>query len=298
MPELPDITVYVEGLQTRVVGERVRRIQVTSPFLVRTVDPPLNDAIDREVVRVFRIGKRVVLELQQALYLVIHLMIAGRFKWAEGAGRTPPKIGLASFAFCGGTLHITEAGAKKRASLHVVQGADAVRKFDRGGLDILRSDQPSFAAAIRSENHTLKRALTDPRIIDGVGNAYSDEILHAARLSPLRWTSRLDDDEVNRLFDASCDTLSYWIDTLRQKFANRFPGPRDITAFRKGFAVHGRFNQPCPVCTTKVQRIRYANRETNYCPRCQTAGKILADRSLSRLLKDDWPRSIDELESD
>lgn len=297
MPELPDITVYVESLQKKLCGKILRKARVISPFLLRTVDPPLDDAIGRQVNGVSHIGKRIVLQMQDDLHLVFHLMIAGRFRWRDGPAKSVGKIGLATFGFDSGTLLLTEAGHKKRASLHVVRGADSLSAFDRGGIDVLAADHEQFANALRRENHTLKRALTDPRLISGIGNAYSDEILQSAGLSPLLWTSRLNDEQMTRLFDAARSTLQHWIDELRTKFARRFPGPGDITAFRPEFAVHGKFGQPCPDCSATVQRIRYADNETNYCPKCQTGGRILADRSLSRLLKNDWPRTIDELES-
>lgn len=295
MPELPDITIYVEALAPRVVGCVLERVRVVSPFLVRTVEPPLDAAEGREVVGVRRLGKRIVLELPDELYLVFHLMIAGRFRWGDRGAKLPGKIGLATFTFTSGTLLLTEASPKKRASLHVERGAAALRQHDPGGLEPIGASLPAFREALTRENHTLKRALTDPRLFSGIGNAYSDEILHAARLSPVKLTSRLTDEEIARLHEATQRTLLDWIDRLRAQFAGRFPGPGDITAFRDGFAVHGRFGKPCPVCSAPVQRIRYADNETNYCPRCQTEGHVLADRSLSRLLKDDRPRSVEEL---
>lgn len=297
MPELPDITVYVESLRKNLSGETLRSARVISPFLLRTVEPPLDEAIGQPIVDVSHIGKRIVFEMPGDLHLVFHLMISGRFRWRDGPVKSPGRIGLAEFGFDSGTLLLTEVGHKKRASLHIVRGADALASFDRGGLDVLAADCDQFANVLRRENHTLKRALTDPRLISGVGNAYSDEILHAAGLSPLQWTSRLDDEQMTQLFNATRSTLQHWTDLLREKFSKRLPGPGDITAFRPEFAVHGKFGHPCPVCGTAVQRIRYADNETNYCPKCQTGGRILADRSLSRLLKNDWPRTIDELES-
>jgi formamidopyrimidine-DNA glycosylase len=294
MPELPDILAYIDALRPRVVGRRIERLRVVSPFLVRSVTPPIDAAGGREVRGIRRIGKRIVLELSGDLYLVIHLMIAGRIRWMHADAKLPGRIGLASFGFAEGTLILTEAGSKKRASLHVVAGETDLAAHDPGGLEVLDAD--ADAAALRRENHTLKRALTDPRLLSGIGNAYSDEILHAAGLSPVRLTSRLTDEQIARLFGATQDTMRHWIDVLRKRFAQRFPGPGDITAFRDAFAVHGKFGQPCPICGCPVQRIRYAENETNYCPGCQTEGRVLADRSLSRLLKNDWPRSITQLE--
>lgn len=294
MPELPDITVYLSALQTRIVGKVIARVRVNSPFVVRSVDPPIDEAAGREVVGLRRIGKRIVIDLSGDLHIVIHLMIAGRFRWLKPGAKLPGKIALAALDFENGTLLLTEAGSKRRASLHLVCGEEALRAHDPGGLEILDADEATFRATLQRENHTLKRALTDPRLFSGIGNAYSDEILHAARLSPVRLTSRLTDEEIARLVEATKRTLLHWIAVLGSQFADRFPGPGDITAFRDDFSVHGRFGQPCPACGTKVQRIRYAENETNYCPTCQTGGKLLADRSLSRLLKDDWPRSIED----
>lgn len=289
MPELPDILVYVGALRSRVVGQRVARIEILSPFLLRTVDPPI-DAVERkEVLEVRRAGKRLVFALADDLFLVVHLMIAGRLLWTNTSSRRPGRIVQAIIAFPTGQLVLTEAGKKKRASLHLVRGALGVAAHDPGGVDVLQCDRAGFRQALLSGNHTLKRALTDPRSFDGIGNAYSDEILHAARLSPIRLTSKLSEREIGQLFEATRKTLADWIDTLRCRFADRFPGPGEITAFREEFAVHGRFGKPCRVCGASVQRIRYADRETNYCPTCQTDGKVLADRSLSRLLKGDWP---------
>ncbi len=297
MPELPDIVAYVEALETRVAGQTLERVRIVSPFVLRSFEPPIDAAVGRSVRSVERLGKRTVLGLDDDLFLVFHLMIAGRFRWERNGAKPPRKIGLASFDFATGTLLLTEASQKKRASLHLVRGRDALREHDAGGMDVLRADFAAFAAALSAENHTVKRSLTDPRLFSGIGNAYSDEILHAARLSPVKLTSRLTPDAVQRLHAATRDTLQYWIDELRRQFAGRFPAAGQITAFRSGFAVHGRYGKPCPECGTKVQRIRYADNETNYCPRCQTGGRILADRSLSRLLKDDWPRSIDQLDA-
>ena len=294
MPELPDITVYVEALTARIVGQPVERITLKSPFLLRTVDPPIALAHGRIVRGIRRLGKRIVFDLGDELYLVLHLMIAGRLKWQARGAKPPGKIGLAVLDFPAGSLVLTEAGTKRRASLHFVQGAEGLRAQDRGGLEVLDVDLPAFAARLRSESHTLKRALTDPRLFSGIGNAYSDEALHAARLSPLTLTGRLSDEEVDRLYRACRETLLQWTDQLRREAGTGFP--EKVTAFREGMAVHGRFRLPCPVCGSPVQRIRYAENETNYCVRCQTGGRLLADRGLSRLLKGDWPRSLDEIE--
>lgn len=291
MPELPDITIYIDALTIRVVGTTLLGIQVTSPFVLRSVDPPLTDFTGLRVTAVERIGKRIVIGVEGERYLVIHLMIAGRLKWV-GPGKVP-KGGLATFQFSSGALVLTEAGTKRRASITAVQGRDALRALDRGGLDVLGADDAAVAMRLRSENHTLKRALTDPRLFDGIGNAYSDEILHAARLSPLQLTSRLSDDEAVRLAAAMRSTLIAWTDRLRHEVGTGWP--EKVTAFRPEMMVHGRFRLPCPVCGSPVQRIRYAENETNYCARCQTNGRLLADRAMSRLLKDDWPRSLDEL---
>ncbi len=308
MPELPDVTVYVEALGARTIGRVLRRVRIRGTFLVRSVEPPVEACEGRAVRCVERLGKRVVIGLEGDLFLVLHLMIAGRFRWIDpGPAPSASKIEQARFTFDCGTLVLTEAGSKKRASLHVAAGRDALDAHGPGGLEVLAASPEQFARRLTERNHTLKRALTDPRLFSGIGNAYSDEILHAARLSPLRLTKRLDAEEIVRLFDAIRSTLLTWTDRLRADFAmqraldrgpqvGRFPGPGEITAFRNGFAVHGRFGKPCPVCKTPVQRIVYAENECNYCPRCQTEGRVLADRSLSRLLKKDWPRSIEELE--
>jgi formamidopyrimidine-DNA glycosylase len=294
MPELPDITAYQEALERRVVGHALEAVTATSPFLLRTVDPPLGNAVGRRVLGVERIGKRIVFALEGDLFLVLHLMIAGRLKWLSHDSKGPGRITLARFDFPEGRLVLTEAGTRRRASLHVVRGRDALRAFDRGGLEPLATSLPEFAARLRLENHTVKRALTDPRLFSGVGNAYSDEILHAARLSPLTLTRKLSDDQIARLFAATRETLEAWIVRIREETGAEFPGK--VTAFRVGMAVHGRYGKPCPECGSPVQRIRYADNETNYCARCQTEGKLLADRALSRLLKSDWPRTLDELE--
>ncbi|HVU88805.1 MAG TPA: DNA-formamidopyrimidine glycosylase family protein [Pirellulales bacterium] len=293
MPELPDITVYLEALQRRIVGERLLSVRVVSPFLVRTFDPPLS-AIEGKVVRALaRLGKRVAIGFDDELWLVLHLMIAGRLHWKAAGATLAGKYNLAAFDFSSGSLVLTEAGAKRRAALYLVQGAAALAAHDPGGLDVLSASVDQFVGVLRSRNHTLKRALTDPTLLSGIGNAYSDEILHRAKLSPLRLTQKMDDEEIARLFAATRDILTQWIDRLRREAGEGFP--EGVTAFRPEMAVHGKFGKPCPVCGAPVQRIRYAENETNYCPGCQTGGQILADRSLSRLLKDDWPRHIDEL---
>jgi formamidopyrimidine-DNA glycosylase len=294
VPELPDVQVYVERLAAVVQGETLERIRIAKPFLLRSVTPPLSEAEGRRVVSVQRLGKRIVLGLEADLFLVIHLMIAGRLRWRAPGKTLGGKLVLAEFLFPHGTLYLTEAGTKRRAMLHLVSGMSALEQFDRGGLDVLELDAAAFAEQLRSENHTLKRALTDPRLFSGIGNAYSDEILHRARLSPLALTRKLTDEQVVQLFAATRAVLREWTDRLRQDVGAGFP--EEVTAFRPEMAVHGRFGQPCPVCGAPVQRIRYADNETNYCARCQTGGRVLADRALSRLLKDDWPRSIDDLE--
>ncbi|HEX3097078.1 MAG TPA: DNA-formamidopyrimidine glycosylase family protein [Usitatibacter sp.] len=291
MPELPDITVYLEALERRIVGHALERVKLASPFILRSFDPPL-EAVNGRVVRgLRRIGKRIVLDLGEELFVVLHLMIAGRLHWrAPGEKRRPQGI-VASFELAGGTLHFTEAGTRKRASITVVRGEEALRAIDPGGIEPLASTFEEFDARLRSESHTLKRALTDPRLFSGIGNAYSDEILHAARLSPLKLTRSLTEDEARRLHQAVRVTLASWTDILRAEAAVKFP--EKVTAFREGMAVHGRYREPCPVCGSPVQRIVYAENECNYCATCQTGGKLLADRSLSRLLKDDWPKTID-----
>jgi formamidopyrimidine-DNA glycosylase len=294
MPELPDVVVYVERLRALIGEKPLARTRLASPFVLRTFDPPIKALEGKRVRSVERIGKRIVLGFEDELFLVIHLMISGRLRWRELGVAVPKKLGLAAFDFPDGSLLFTEASTKKRASLHLVRGRAALEPFDRGGLEPLDATPASFAAALRRENRTLKRALTDPRILSGVGNSYSDEILHRARLSPVRLTSQLDDAELERLRIACQDTLREWTDRLRAEVGQGFP--EKVTAFRDGMAVHGRYGEPCPDCGTKVQRIRYAENEVNYCPRCQTGGKLLADRGLSRLLKGDWPKSIEELE--
>ena len=294
MPELPDIALYLGALAPRVVGSRLERLRIASPFLLRTAEPPVADLAGRQVVAVRRIGKRIVFAFDGDTFVVLHLMIAGRLHWKPAGAPIPRRAGLAAFDFPNGTLLLTEAGSKHRASLHVVRGREALAAHDRGGLDVLTATLEQFREALARESHTLKRALTDPRLFDGIGNAYSDEILHAARLSPLRLTTQLTADEVERLFRAVRDTLVTWMERLRTQMGDAFP--EKVTAFREGMAVHGRFRKPCPVCGSPVQRIRYAENEVNYCATCQTGGRLLADRSLSRLLKQDWPRSLEEWE--
>jgi len=309
MPELPDILLYLHALEPRVVGSRLLRVRLFTPFLLRSVDPPLSEVEGRRVLALRRIGKRIVFELEGQLFLVVHLMIAGRFQWQERGPDDAPaeanlaknpvkpggKIGLAAFEFERGTLRLTEAGTKKRASLHVVRGEDGLRALDPGGLEPLEIDLAAFRAALTRENHTVKRVLTDPHVFSGIGNAYSDEILHRARLSPFQWTTRLDADEVARLFAATREVLREWIERLQQQTGAKFPSK--VTAFRPEMAVHGRYGEPCPVCGAPVQRIVHAENESNYCARCQTGGKVLADRALSQLLKEDWPRTIEEWEA-
>jgi len=293
MPELPDVTIYVEALQQRIVGQTLIRLRLASPFLLRTVEPAPFQLEGEKVIDVRRVGKRIVIALEDELFIVIHLMIAGRFRWLPAGAKVPAKLGLAAFDFPNGTLLLTEAGSKRRASLHIVHGEDAVRALDPGGVEVLETDLHTFKELLTRARHTLKRALTDPHLFSGIGNAYSDEILHRARLSPVQMTTSLSDEEIARLFDATRSTLIDWTERLREEAAGNFP--EKVTAFRKGMAVHGRYNQPCPDCGTPVQRIVYAENETNYCARCQTSGRLLADRALSRLLGSDWPRSIDEL---
>jgi formamidopyrimidine-DNA glycosylase len=294
VPELPDVTVYIDALRPRILGQEIRGARALNPFVLRTVAPPLSAAVGRRVRSISRLGKRIVIGADDALYIVIHLMIAGRLRWREGGKTIGGKLAQAAFDFERGTLYLTEAGSKRRASLHVVEGAQALAQFDRGGLEVLDADLGDFAARLRSENHTIKRSLTDPRLFSGIGNSYSDEILHRAKMSPLVLTSRLTDEQIVTLFDATKATLIDWTDRLRADVGDGFP--EKVTAFREGMAVHGRYKLPCPVCATPVQRIRYADNETNYCARCQTNGRLLADRAMSRLLKQDWPRSIDEVE--
>jgi len=293
MPELPDVTVYVEALQKRILGQPLTALRLASPFVLRTVDPSPSDLAGKRVIDITRMGKRIVIALEDDRFIVIHLMIAGRFKWMPKGAKVPGKVGLAAFDFPNGALLLTEAGSKRRASIHLTRDRAAVDALDPGGIEVLETDLPTFRAALTRARHTLKRTLTDPHLFSGIGNAYSDEILHHARLSPLKLTSRLSAEEITRLFDATRKTLLDWIDRLRADAGNDFPAK--VTAFRFGMAVHGRYGEPCPVCSTPVQRIRYASNETNYCPHCQTDDRLLADRAMSRLLKQDWPRSIDEL---
>jgi len=297
VPELPDITIYLEALAPRIVGQPLERARIVSPSLLRTVNPPLGAAAGRKVVALRRIGKRIVWEMEGKLFLVFHLMIAGRFKWRPEHATSPAKVGLASFDFPTGTLLLTEASPKKRASLHLVEGDAGLAAHDPGGLDILAADLPAFKARLQSESHTLKRALTDPHLFDGIGNWLSDEILHAAKLSLFQLTGKLTDAEVARLYEAVRSTTRFWIDKLRAETKSGAKFPEKVSAFKEGMAVHGRYKEPCPVCGSPIQRIRYADNEANYCATCQTGGRVLADRSLSRLLKADWPRSLEEWEA-
>ncbi len=296
MPELPDITVYVEALARRVVSERLTEVRLSTPFLLRTVDPPLSELIGKRVCGIERLGKRIVFALEDDLFVVLHLMIAGRLHWKPKTAKPAKgsKSGLAAFEFPNGVLTLTEAGTKRRASLHIVRGRAALAQFARGGAEVFEITLEQFAAVLRRENHTIKRSLTDPRLFSGIGNAYSDEILHQARLSPMKLTSKVTDDEIARLFDATRNTLTVWTDRLRGESATAFP--EKVTAFREEMAVHGKYGKPCPDCGAPVQRIRYADNETNYCARCQTESRLLADRALSRLLKEDWPRTLEEAE--
>jgi formamidopyrimidine-DNA glycosylase len=293
LPELPDITVYIESLEKRIVGHTLERIRIANPFLVRSVEPPIRDTEGKRVVEVRRIGKRIAIGLESDLWIVIHLMIAGRLRWLAPGAKVPGKLGLAAFDFDDGSLILTEAGSTRRASVTVVKGEEALQSIDRGGVEPLECSLEEFAEQLRKENHTIKRSLTDPTLFSGIGNASPHEILHRARMSPLRLTRKLTDDEIARLFDATQTTLREWIERLREQARDDFP--KNVTAFREEMAVHGRYGKPCPVCSTPVQRIRYASNETNYCPRCQTEGRLLADRAMSRLLRQDWPKSIDEL---
>jgi formamidopyrimidine-DNA glycosylase len=295
MPELPDISAYLTALEHRILGQRLENIRVGSPFLLRTVDPPLQSASGRRVRGLRRIGKRIAIGLDDDLWLVVHLMIAGRLHWRPRGAKLGGRQNLAAFDFPEGTLVLTEAGSKRRASLHLIQGESNLSSLDAGGIDVFKSDLDTFHNVLTVENHTLKRALTDPRVLSGIGNAYSDEILHAAQLSPIALTQKLKPEEWTRLFDATRQTLETWIAKLRAEAKEGFP--EKVTAFRKDMAVHGRYGLPCPRCGDKVLRIRYADKETNYCARCQTGGKVLADRSLSRLLGSDWPRTLEELEA-
>ncbi len=294
MPELPDITVYIEAISARIRGAELRGVRIANPFVLRSFEPPIEEAVNKSVIDVFRIGKRIVIALQEDLYLVIHLMIAGRLHWKPSDAKLGGKINLVALDFPNGTLTLTEASKNRRASIRLVRGSEDLRALDRGGIEVLDADLGTFRAALLRENHTLKRSLTDPRLFSGIGNSYSDEILHRARLSPVRLTRQLSDPEIGTLYEAVRAVLIEWTDLLRNQAGGEFP--EKVTAFRPEMAVHGRYEKPCPVCGAPVQRIRYAENETNYCARCQTGGKLLADRGLSRLLKGDWPRSLDELE--
>ena len=295
MPELPDIVLYLHALEQRIVGRRIGGIRLANPFLLRSVAPPLTTVVGLAITALHRLGKRIVFEIDGDLFLVFHLMIAGRFRWRPPAAQIPGKIGLLAIDFEHGTLILTEAGSRRRASLHVVAGRAGLAEHDPGGLEVLGADVRAFRTALQENNHTLKRALTDPHLFSGIGNAYSDEILHSARLSPFKQTSSLSDEEVQRLYDATRQTLTQWIARLQAEANGKFP--EKVTAFHEGMAAHGRYGQPCPDCGAPIQRIVYADNESNYCANCQTAGRLLADRSLSRLLRDDWPRTLEELES-
>jgi formamidopyrimidine-DNA glycosylase len=295
LPELPDVVVYIEAIKKRILGQKLETVRIVSPFLLRTVDPPLESTFGKTVTHLRRLGKRIAIGVESDLWLVLHLMIAGRLHWrARGVKVSKPR-GVAAFDFSNGSLLLTEAGSQKRASLHVVAGEEDLRALDPGGLEALEASEERFAEALKSANHTLKRALSDPRLFSGIGNAYSDEILFEARLSPLALTQKLSPEEIERLFGATRATLNRWVNRLREEAGDSFP--EKVTAFREGMAAHGRYQQPCPRCGSKIQRIRYAANETNYCPKCQTNGKLLADRALSRLLREDWPKTPEELES-
>jgi formamidopyrimidine-DNA glycosylase len=294
MPELPDIVIYIEALQARLLNQPLQKIRLASPFLLRSFDPPIHNAEGKKVLGFHRVGKRIVFELEDELFLIFHLMIAGRFHWKKRGAAVPRKFGHAAFDFPPGTLLLTEMGTKKRASLHLIRGKEHLAEHDPKGLEIFDADLSAFRAALTRENHTLKRTLTDPHVFSGIGNAYSDEILHRAGLSPIKQTKRLSDVEIERLFRATRESLSEWIERLRKDTGKHFP--ERVTAFRGDMAVHGKYRNPCPVCGSPVQRIAYAENETNYCAKCQTGGRLLADRSLSRLLKADWPRTLEEME--
>jgi formamidopyrimidine-DNA glycosylase len=294
MPELPDVTIYVEAMRERIVGHQLQRLTIRGPFLLRTATPPIDSLPGKSVQTVRRLGKQIMLGFEGDLWLSLHLKIAGRLHWRPAGAKPAGKNALAQFEFDCGTLVLTEAGTQHRASLHVVAGEEGVRALDTGGLEVLEADLPAFSSALRSSNHTLKRALTDPRLFSGIGNAYSDEILHRARLSPVSMTQRLSAEDIERLYHAIREVLAGWVDRLRTEARGAFP--EKVTAFRPGMTVHGRYGQPCPRCGAKIQRIRYASNETNYCAPCQTGGKLLADRALSRLLRQDWPRSLEELD--
>ncbi len=294
MPEFPDVTVYIEALTERVLNQPIQKIRIGSPFVLRSFEPPLSAAEGKKVLALRRVGKRIVFELEDDLFLIVHLMIAGRFHWKPKGAKIARKYGQAAFDFPHGTLLLTEAGTKKRASIHLVRGEAALREHDPGGLEVLDATLAQFREALTSENHTLKRSLTDPHLFSGIGNAYSDEILHRAKLSPIRLTKQMTDTEIERLYHAVRESLTEWVERLRKERGTGFP--EKVTAFRPDMAVHGKYRKPCPVCGSPVQRIVHAENETNYCATCQTGGKLLADRSLSRLLKDDWPRSLEEME--
>ena len=294
MPEFPDVTVYIEALTERVLNQPIQKIRIGSPFVLRSFEPPLSAAEGKKVLALRRVGKRIVFELEDDLFLIVHLMIAGRFHWKPKGAKIARKYGQAAFDFPHGTLLLTEAGTKKRASIHLVRGEAALREHDPGGLEVLDATLAQFREALKSENHTLKRSLTDPHLFSGIGNAYSDEILHRAKLSPIRLTKQMTDTEIERLYHAVRESLTEWVERLRKERGTGFP--EKVTAFRPDMAVHGKYRKPCPVCGSPVQRIVHAENETNYCAKCQTGGKLLADRSLSRLLKDDWPRSLEEME--
>ena len=294
MPELPDITVYAEALERHLLGRTLERVRIIKPFVLRSFDPPIGEAAGLKVRSVGRIGKRLSIGLDRELFIVIHLMIAGRLRWLAAGAKSPGRIGLAAFDFPNGTLVLTEAGSKRRASITLVRGSEAVARMDKGGLDVLDINLTEFAQRLKLENHTLKRALTDPRLFSGIGNAYSDEILHRARLSPVKHSRQLTDPEIERLLAAAKSVLNEWTERLRAECGQGFPGK--VTAFHEEMAAHGKFGLPCPVCSSPIQRIRYADNETNYCARCQTGGRLLADRGLSRLLKQDWPKSIDDID--
>ncbi|HSD48098.1 MAG TPA: DNA-formamidopyrimidine glycosylase family protein [Pyrinomonadaceae bacterium] len=295
MPELPDITVYIEALEQRIAGTTLERVSVASPFLLRTAVPPLKSVEGKKVTGLRRLGKRICIGVEDDLWLVLHLMIAGRLHWYEDRAKAMKSRAIATFQFTSGALTLTEAGTQKRASLHVVEGEEGLERLNPGGLEVFDATEEEFAAALRARNHTLKRALTDPRIFSGIGNAYSDEFLFTAQLSPFALTKKLTPEEIKRLFDAIKSSLTNWIERLRVEYRGRFP--EKVTAFRPDMATHGKYGEPCPRCGSKIQRIRYGSNETNYCPKCQTGGKLLADRALSRLLKDDWPRTPEELEN-
>jgi formamidopyrimidine-DNA glycosylase len=294
MPELPDVTIYLEALAERVLQQPIQKVRIASPFVLRSFDPPINEAEEKKVLALRRLGKRIVFALEDELFLIVHLMIAGRLHWKPRGAKIARKYGQAAFDFPNGTLLLTEAGTKKRASIYLVRGEASLREHDPGGLDVLDATLEHFREMLTRENHTLKRSLTDPRLFSGIGNAYSDEILHRARLSPVRLTQQMSKDEIERLYHAARESLTEWIDRLRAERGSRFP--EKVTAFRPDMAIHGKYRKPCPVCASPVQRIVHAENETNYCADCQTGGKLLADRSLSRLLKDDWPRTLEELE--